>query len=121
MDAESDFALIEDVTSSEAFKVLNELLSAGGLSADKVDAAKARYTVLHGTLVKALQAEKELLDQAKGLKRQKDEQEAALAGPGGVPGTIAGVEDIDQLREDVESALGEAALAQERQQLLQLE
>ncbi len=32
-----------------------------------------------------------------------------------------GADDIDQLREDVEAALGEAALAQERQQLLQLE
>lgn len=34
---------------------------------------------------------------------------------------MPGADDIDQLREDVEAALGEAALAQERQQLLQLE
>ncbi|PNH11949.1 hypothetical protein TSOC_001169 [Tetrabaena socialis] len=115
-----DLALLEDVTSSEAFKVLNELLSSGKVSADRADTAKHKYTALHGALVGALQAEKDLLDQAKALKRRKEEQEQALAGSGGVS-AISGVDDIDQLREDVEAAIGEAALAQERQQLLQLE
>ncbi|GFR42867.1 hypothetical protein Agub_g3858 [Astrephomene gubernaculifera] len=121
-------SLLEDVTSSEAFKVLNELLAAGRISAQQADTAKSRYTILHGALVKALQTEKELLEQAKALKRQKEDQDAAMAIAGsgsGASGSGSGgaavVEDIDQLREDVEAALGEAALAQERQQLLQLE
>ncbi len=46
-------------------------------------------------------------------------QDAAIAASGGAGDDAP--EDIDQLREDVETALGEAALAQERQQLLQLE
>lgn len=50
-------------------------------------------------------------------------QDAAVAGPGasGAGGGGGGGDDMDTLREDVEAALGEAALAQERQQLMQLE
>ncbi|GFH08882.1 uncharacterized protein HaLaN_03921, partial [Haematococcus lacustris] len=63
--------------------------------------------------------EKELLSQAKQLKRKLEEDERTakigLASGGGVEATI------DTMREDVESAMAEAALAQERQQLLQLE
>ncbi|GLI69727.1 hypothetical protein VaNZ11_014402 [Volvox africanus] len=116
-----EVSLLEDVTTSEAFKVLNDLLAAREITAEQADAAKAKYTSLHGALVKALQAEKDLLLQAKALKRQKEDQDTALAGAGGLPGIGVGADDIDQLREDVEAALGEAALAQERQQLLQLE
>ncbi|KAG2431406.1 hypothetical protein HXX76_009421 [Chlamydomonas incerta] len=114
---DDDLLGLEDVTASEAFKVINELTKASKINADRSDAAKAHFTSLHSTLLQALQAERDLLDQAKALKRHKEEQEAAITGAGGLPGA----DDIDQLREDVEAALGEAALAQERQQLLQLE
>ncbi|EFJ42885.1 coiled-coil protein required for normal flagellar motility [Volvox carteri f. nagariensis] len=104
-----------------ASHVLNDLLASGEIRAEQADSAKAKYTQLHGALVKALQTEKDLLLQAKALKRQKEDQDTALAGVGGLPGLGVGADDIDQLREDVEAALSEAALAQERQQLLQLE
>lgn len=45
----------------------------------------------------------------------QDDERLIRAGEGG------GEASVDQLREDVENALAEAALAQERQQLLQLE
>ncbi|KXZ45417.1 hypothetical protein GPECTOR_55g323 [Gonium pectorale] len=94
---EDGLALLEDVTHSEAFK--------------------ARAEAVRGEDDQNLRTEKELLEQAKALKRQKEDQDAALSS-----GSLAaGVDDIDQLREDAEAALGEAALAQERQQLLQLE
>lgn len=113
---EDMIALLEDASSSEAYKLLNDLLAAGDIPVHKADKAKAQYATLHGELVRALANERDLLDKARALKKQKEDQQAAMAGP-----AADGEDDIDSLREDVEGALGEAALAQERQQLLQLE
>ena len=103
---DDDILGLEDVTASEAFKIIYELSKASKIDADRSDAAKAQFTLLHSTLLQALQvrsccdvvvrclcicmdagwlrgkprhagnpcpqAERDLLDQAKALKRQKE-------------------------------------------------
>ncbi|KAL6748938.1 coiled-coil flagellar protein, move backward only 2 [Haematococcus lacustris] len=110
---------LRDVSNSEAYKIIDTLLDDLVVSPERGDTAKSRYAKLHAALFAAMSREKELLSQAKQLKRKLEEDERTakigLASGGGVEATI------DTLREDVESAMAEAALAQERQQLLQLE
>mmetsp|Transcript_22973 Transcript_22973/g.63455 ORF Transcript_22973/g.63455 Transcript_22973/m.63455 type:complete len:940 (-) Transcript_22973:763-3582(-) len=109
---------LEDVSNCEAFKVLDALVESFGISTERADAAKSRYFKLHSKVLESMANEKKLLDQARHLKRKLDEDERTLQSGSEGKGAEA---TIDALREDVESAMAEAALAQERQQLLQLE
>jgi len=88
------------------------LLEKNEISPEKADFAKAQYEKIHSSLVAALQNEKKLLDEARSLKKKRESQVVTLTDKD---------DSIDTLREDVEMALSEAAIAQERQQLLQLE
>lgn len=55
-------------------QVVNELHGAGQLPQDKADAFKARFARLHAALTDAMQQEKQLLEQARVLKRQLDSE-----------------------------------------------
>ncbi|GAX79502.1 hypothetical protein CEUSTIGMA_g6943.t1 [Chlamydomonas eustigma] len=110
-----DLGELQDVSQSEAYQVLNNLVEQYEIPVEKADKAKKLYARLHNVLFEAMTRERGLLDEAKGYKRELDRLEGH-----------AGMEEdgetlIETLREDVDSALAEASLAQERQQLLQLE
>lgn len=117
MGTPQDIEQLEDVSNSEAYKILDTLADDMLISHDKADAAKSRFKKLHSALVAAMTREKEYLSETKSLNRKCEEDKRAYNA-----GTDGGVEaSIDSLREDVEAAMAEAALAQERQQLMQLE
>ncbi|MEW5305818.1 MAG: hypothetical protein WDW36_008335 [Sanguina aurantia] len=120
----SELEGLEDVSTSEAFKVLDSLFDAGIIPVDRADISKRRFSALHSALVRSMAREKQMLAEAKGLKRRMEEDaaEAAAAGAMSRMPTAAETDHIlEVLREDVETALTGAAMAQERQALLQLE
>jgi len=110
---------LQDVSTSEAYKILDALMDDMQISHEVADRAKSKFAKLHNAVVAAMTKEKQLLNEAKQLKRKLDEDERAMKA--GIDSGGGAEASIDALREDVESALQEAALAQERQQLLQLE
>jgi hypothetical protein len=57
---------------------LNDLLAAGDIPVHKADKAKAQYATLHGELVRALANERDLLDKARALKKQKEASGVAV-------------------------------------------
>ena len=64
-------------------QLLNDLLAAGDIPVHKVDRAKAQYAMLHGELVRALANERDLLDKARALKKQKEASGVADCVQGG--------------------------------------
>jgi len=69
---EADPGGLSDVSNSEAYRVLDELVDAFSLAPEAADAAKSRYSRLHAQVVAAMAHEKELLDEARRLKRKLD-------------------------------------------------
>mmetsp|Transcript_40583 Transcript_40583/g.90203 ORF Transcript_40583/g.90203 Transcript_40583/m.90203 type:complete len:924 (-) Transcript_40583:938-3709(-) len=117
--ADLEYDGLQDVSNSQAYQILDQLVDQLEIPVEKADAARHKYAKLHGILLQAMTRERQLLDEAKTLKRAIDAERSHRAGDDLGPGGAEAA--IDRLREDVESAMGEAALAQERQQLLQLE
>lgn len=113
-------AVLEDVSSSEAFKVLDALVDIGSLQQDRADDAGTKFSQLHSSLVATMMREKYLLEHAKELQRALEVEEERVAAAERTAQEFEGL-DVDVLKEDVEAAMSEAALAAERQQLAQLE
>ncbi|WIA38855.1 hypothetical protein OEZ86_002132 [Tetradesmus obliquus] len=116
---------LQDVTSCEAYKVVDTLIEIGHISGEHGQHAKQLYERLHSALVGAMQQEKSLLEQARQLAKEAQASEAAAQEAERKAAAFEGIsievlrEDV--LREDVEAALAEASLAQERAALLGLE
>eukprot|EP00873_Tetraselmis_striata_P036776 jgi/Tetstr1/457040/TSEL_043703.t1 len=113
---------LTDVSNSEAFKVLEEMVAAGEIDADKADAARAKYSAIHDAFVKAMTGESALLEKAKSLKSELDkeqggEEEDRDSEMAGMSSSM----QIAALKDDAEQARAEYALCEEREQLLQLE
>eukprot|EP00873_Tetraselmis_striata_P010499 jgi/Tetstr1/430763/TSEL_020548.t1 len=113
---------LTDVSNSEAFKVLEEMVAAGEIDADKADAARAKYSAIHDAFVKAMTGETALLEKAKSLKSELDkeqggEEEDRDSEMAGMSSSM----QIAALKDDAEQARAEYALCEEREQLLQLE
>lgn len=53
-------------------QVLEEMVAAGEIDADKADAARAKYSAIHDAFVKAMTGETALLEKAKSLKSELD-------------------------------------------------
>lgn len=53
-------------------QVLNSLADAGIIPIDRADISKKRFTALHGALVRSMAREKDMLEEAKGLKRKME-------------------------------------------------
>lgn len=116
--AEEDI-LLSDVSNSEAFRVLESLVSSADISADKAAQMKEKYTALHEALMKTMTNDKALMSKAKQLNTQLQNERAKSDS-----GTGRGTEErtaVDMLREDSEQAESEAALCRDREQILQLE
>lgn len=54
-------------------QVLDDLVASNKISLDTADKAKTKYGVLHATVLKAMAAEKQHLDEAKVLKKRLEE------------------------------------------------
>ncbi|XP_035178440.1 coiled-coil domain-containing protein 146 isoform X2 [Oxyura jamaicensis] len=67
-----------DVTASPAFQCLDELFSAGKLSGSKVAELKAKYTLLHETVISLQKSEIQLLQEAKHLSVNLEQQQHEL-------------------------------------------
>ncbi|XP_065599771.1 coiled-coil domain-containing protein 146 [Cyrtonyx montezumae] len=67
-----------DVTSSPAFQCLDELFSAGKLTASRVADLKAKYTLLHDTVISLQESEIQLLQEAKQLSVDLEQQQHEL-------------------------------------------
>nr|XP_038023359.1 coiled-coil domain-containing protein 146 [Anas platyrhynchos] len=67
-----------DVTASPAFQCLDELFSAGKLSGSKVAELKAKYTLLHETVISLQKSEIQLLQEAKRLSENLEQQQHEL-------------------------------------------
>jgi hypothetical protein len=59
-------------------QVINELQNSGQLPQGRADDVKAKFARLHAALTGAMQREKELLDQARVLKRQLDSEKVRM-------------------------------------------
>jgi len=104
---------LEDVSHSEAYQVLNELVDSASIPVEEADEAKHKFAKLHAALMQAMARERSLLDEAKALKQRLDAEAAAV-----VSAADSGAES---LREDLDAAMAEASVAQEAQQMVQLE
>ncbi|KAK9829922.1 hypothetical protein WJX72_008666 [[Myrmecia] bisecta] len=115
-----DFELLLDVSNSTAFQALAALVKSGDVGLEHAEAARQQYARIHEHLVRVMANEKALLDQAKALKRQLEEEEsqaqeaseASIADQAGV---------IRKLREEAEAARAEVAVSQEGEAMRQLE
>ncbi|XP_072211174.1 coiled-coil domain-containing protein 146 [Excalfactoria chinensis] len=67
-----------DVTSSPAFQCLDELFSAGKLTSSRVAELKAKYTLLHETVRSLQESEIQLLQEAKRLSVDLEQQQHEL-------------------------------------------
>lgn len=112
--------------------MLDELVAAGEIDAEKAEAAKDKYRKLHDALVDTLDNDRRLMSKAKQLNatlvEEKTRAEAAATGmddaPAAPPTPAAPADDssvIDMLREDVEQAEAEATLCLDRENMLALE
>mmetsp|Transcript_45819 Transcript_45819/g.146098 ORF Transcript_45819/g.146098 Transcript_45819/m.146098 type:complete len:640 (-) Transcript_45819:1083-3002(-) len=108
----------DDVANSDAFQVLDDLVSAGEIAEERATYAKGKYAALHAALMQAMSSETTLLGTAKRLSQQvQDNKLSALAA-----GDSTEEEDpISRLREEVDNAEHEATVVREREQRLQLE
>eukprot|EP00879_Flechtneria_rotunda_P029579 GHRR01032001.1.p1 GENE.GHRR01032001.1~~GHRR01032001.1.p1 ORF type:complete len:421 (+),score=194.98 GHRR01032001.1:227-1489(+) len=111
---------LQDVSSSEAYKVVNTLVEIGQISSDKGEDAKQLFEKLHSALLSAMADEKSLLEQAQQLAKNAETSQAAAHEAQHKAAAFEGI-SIEVLREDAEAALAEASLAQERAALLTLE
>ncbi|KAM9388460.1 LOW QUALITY PROTEIN: coiled-coil domain-containing protein 146 [Phaethornis superciliosus] len=89
-----------DVTASPAFQCLDELFSAGKITDDRVDELKEKYIHLHKTVISSQESEIQLLQEAKRLSEELEQQQHEL-------------EKAEQLPEESSSAV-----SQIRQKLL---
>ena len=109
--------------------MLNALAESEDISEEAAHAAKQRYEELHGAVLAAMAAEKARLDEARTLKARRDAEVARTEQPPPplVAPSISGGEAaeslgaVEVLREDEEAARAEVALAEEREQMQQLE
>ncbi|KAF6250572.1 hypothetical protein COO60DRAFT_798357 [Scenedesmus sp. NREL 46B-D3] len=111
---------LQDVSSCEAYKVVDTLIQIGHVSGEQGQHAKQLYERLHSALVGAMQHEKSLLEQARQLAKEAQASEAAAQEAERRAAAFEGI-SIEVLREDVEASLAEASLAQERAALLGME
>ncbi|XP_030336797.1 coiled-coil domain-containing protein 146 isoform X2 [Strigops habroptila] len=67
-----------DVTASPAFQCLDELFSAGKITCTRVAELKGKYTVLHKTVISLQESEIQLLQEAKRLSAELEQQQHEL-------------------------------------------
>ncbi|XP_052644905.1 coiled-coil domain-containing protein 146 isoform X3 [Harpia harpyja] len=67
-----------DVTASPAFRCLDELFSAGKITGTRVAELKGKYTLLHKTVISLQESEIQLLQEAKRLSVELDQQQHEL-------------------------------------------
>ncbi|KAM9026094.1 coiled-coil domain-containing protein 146 [Ara ararauna] len=67
-----------DVTASPAFQCLDELFSAGKITCTRVAELKGKYTLLHKTVISLQESEIQLLQEAKRLSAELEQQQHEL-------------------------------------------
>ncbi|XP_075285578.1 coiled-coil domain-containing protein 146 [Opisthocomus hoazin] len=67
-----------DVTASPAFQCLNELFSAGKITGTRVAELRGKYTLLHETVISLQESEIQLLQEAKRLSVELEQQQHEL-------------------------------------------
>jgi hypothetical protein len=102
-----------------ATQVIDSLAEGNDINEERALDAKKQYEELHEAVLAAMASERQRLDDAKVLKKQLDDERAR------VPDTPVHDGDamtaISVLQEDEEAARAEVALAEEKEQLRQLE
>mmetsp|Transcript_19952 Transcript_19952/g.64959 ORF Transcript_19952/g.64959 Transcript_19952/m.64959 type:complete len:918 (-) Transcript_19952:40-2793(-) len=108
-----------DVSSSEAFQVLDELVKSGEVSEERAEFAREKFKALHAAFLQTVSNDQSLMAKAKQLNQQLQEEKARLDSSAGR--TTEESSAVEMLREDSEQAEAEAALCRDREQNLQLE
>ena len=108
-----------DVEGSEAVAILDGLRTEGQIEGERHARLREAFAQMHGTLMRTMAHEKELLEDAKGLKARVEEENLELQSVSGRTGDDDNL--LSSLREDAEQAETEAALCREREQALMLE
>ena len=108
-----------DVEGSEAVAILDGLRTEGQIEGERHARLREAFAQMHGTLMRTMAHEKELLEEAKGLKARVEEENLELQSVSGRTGDDDNL--LSSLREDAEQAETEAALCREREQALMLE
>ena len=108
-----------DVEGSEAVAILDGLRTESQIEGERHARLREAFAQMHGTLMRTMAHEKELLEEAKGLKARVEEENLELQSVSGRTGDDDNL--LSSLREDAEQAETEAALCREREQALMLE
>ena len=108
-----------DVEGSEAVAILDGLRTEGQIEGERHARLREAFAQMHGTLMRTMAHEKELLEEAKALKTRVEEENLELQSVSGRTGDDDNL--LSSLREDAEQAETEAALCREREQALMLE
>ncbi|KAI8466714.1 MAG: coiled-coil flagellar protein, move backward only 2 [Monoraphidium minutum] len=111
---------MEEISSCEAFKVIETLVAIGHITQEAAAAAKQRFERLHAAATAAAARERQLAERSHALKAESEASDAAAHAAQLKAAEFEGV-SIEVLKEDVEAAQSEAALANERCALLALE
>ena len=108
-----------DVEGSEAVAILDGLRTEGQIEGERHARLREAFAQMHGTLMRTMAHEKELLEEAKALKTRVEEENLELQSVSGRTGDDDNL--LSSLREGAEQAETEAALCREREQALMLE
>ncbi|XP_071590097.1 coiled-coil domain-containing protein 146 isoform X1 [Heliangelus exortis] len=106
-----------DVTTSPAFQYLDELLSAGKLTDERVDELKEKYIHLHKTVISLQESEIQLLQEAKRLSVELEQQQHELEKVEQLPEESSN--EISQIRQKLLSCQNEYDAIKEREYEIQ--
>ncbi|KFU97123.1 Coiled-coil domain-containing protein 146 [Pterocles gutturalis] len=102
-----------DVTASPAFQCLNELFSAGKITGTRVAELKGKYTLLHKTVISLQESEIQLLQEAKRLSVELEQQQHELEKAEQFPEESSS--EVSQIRQQLLSCQNEYNAIKERE------
>ena len=104
---------MEDVENSQAVQFLSFGVEKGEIAEERAAELRGCFTELHGHMIRLMGREKSLLEEARGMKVQVEEESLRLQSASG-----RGEEDssvLNSLREDAEQSEAEATMCRERE------
>ncbi|KFV42878.1 Coiled-coil domain-containing protein 146 [Tyto alba] len=102
-----------DVTASPAFQCLDELFSAGKITGTRVAELKGKYTLLHKTVISLQESEIQLLQEAKRLSVELEQQQHELEKAEQFPEESSG--EVSRIRQQLLSCQNEYNAIKERE------
>ncbi|KAM6287685.1 coiled-coil domain-containing protein 146 [Spheniscus humboldti] len=106
-----------DVTASPAFQCLDELFTAGKITGTRVAELKGKYTLLHKTVISLQESEIQLLQEAKRLSVELEQQQHELEKAEQFPEELSS--EVSRIRQQLLSCQNEYNAIKEREYEIQ--